>query len=169
MKLQEDELIASPQLRHRSTPGRPQHVYTLTEQAIGQFPNNYQRLASTLLRGIREHVPADGINVILEDVADSMASRADIPQVSMTQRLDMVVDFLNEQGYEAHWEPDGDEFLLLTSNCPYHQLASEDHMLCEMDMHLIARLLGVVPRRTAHVMAGDAACAYRVPNPHGND
>ena len=40
IRLQEDQLIAAPQLRHRNTPGRPQHIYALTEKATAQFPNN---------------------------------------------------------------------------------------------------------------------------------
>ncbi|MBZ0289586.1 MAG: helix-turn-helix domain-containing protein [Anaerolineae bacterium] len=57
-KLQEDGLITSPQMRHRSTPGRPQHVYALTDRALGQFPSNYQRLAASLLQGMRQHFAA---------------------------------------------------------------------------------------------------------------
>ena len=47
-RLQEENLITAPQMRHRSTPGRPQHVYSLTQKAVAQFPNNYQQLASGL-------------------------------------------------------------------------------------------------------------------------
>ncbi len=162
-RLQEDNLIASPQLRHRNTPGRPQHVYALTEQAYAQFPNNYQRLATSLLQGMRRHLPADHINVILEDVAGSMVVDANIPPVPIEQRLDMTVDYLTRQGYEASWEPSDGGFLLCTSNCPYHQVARSEHALCEMDMRLVAGLLGVVPRRMSHVMSGDNTCMYFIP------
>ena len=37
-RLQEDGLITAPELRHRNTPGRPQHVYKLTEKAQQHFP-----------------------------------------------------------------------------------------------------------------------------------
>ena len=163
MRLQEDDLIASPQMRHRNTPGRPQHVYALTDKALYQFPNNYQRLASSLLKGMREHIPADGINVILEDVAHQLAQDAAIPDAPLPQRLDVVVDYLNQQGYDARWESCEEGFLLYTSNCPYHQIAEHDASLCEMDMRLVASLLGVVPRRTAHRLSGDLACTYMIP------
>ncbi len=162
-RLQEEDMIATPQMRHRSTPGRPQHVYALTEKAFAQFPNNYQRLATGLLQGMRRHLPADHINVILEDVADLMVMDADIPQVPMEQRLAMTVEYLTQQGYEAHWEESSDGYLLCTSNCPYHHLAQDEDRLCEMDMRLVAGLLGAVPRRTSRVMAGDHVCAYFIP------
>lgn len=162
-RLQEDDLIASPQMRHRNTPGRPQHVYTLTEKAFAQFPNNYERLATGLLQGMRRHLPSDHINVILEDVADLMVVDANIPTASIEQRLDMTVDYLTRQGYEAHWEQADGGYMLCTSNCPYHHIAQGEHALCEMDIRLVAGLLGVVPRRLSHVMAGDHSCAYFIP------
>ena len=36
-RLQEEQLITAPQLRHRSAPGRPQHVYMITEEAKEYF------------------------------------------------------------------------------------------------------------------------------------
>lgn len=161
--LQKDNLIASPQLRHRDTPGRPQHVYALTEAALAQFPNNYQQLATGLLQTMQEHLPPDGVNVILEGVAQHMAGEANIPDLPLAERLDMVVEYLSTRGYQAHWETDASDFILHTDNCPYHQVAQDSHTLCELDMRLIASLLGVVPRRVTHMVAGDSSCAYRIP------
>lgn len=93
-----------------------------------------------------------------------MAQEAHIPDVPLQQRLDMVVDYLNEQGYSAYWETTADGFTLCTTNCPYHKIAENDHTLCEMDMRLVAALLGVVPRRVGHIMEGDLGCAYLIPS-----
>ncbi len=164
MCLQKDNMIATPQLRHRSSPGRPQHVYTLTDQAAGQFPNNYQQLAAGLLQEIQEHLPPDGVNVILEGVARHMAHDASIPDAPLEERLDMVVEYLNTRGYEAHWESLESDYMLYTTNCPYHQVAKATQTLCEMDLRLVASLLGVVPRRMMHIMAGADACAYLIPH-----
>ncbi len=165
-RLQSDNLITSPQMRHRSTPGRPQHVYTLTEKAIGQAPTNYRYLADNLLQTLHSRLPTQEINVILEDVADRMAHDAGIPDVPLEKRLEMAVNYLNQQGYNAHWETENEDFILYTSNCPYHYLAEKDHHLCDMDMRLVSSLLGVVPRRFRHVLAGDNSCAYIIPGKH---
>ena len=163
-RLQEDSLISSPQLRHRTSPGRPQHIYSLTETASSQFPNNYQQLATSLLQGLQEHLPPEGVNVILEDVAKQMANAANIPDVPLRERLHMAVDYLNTRGYDAHWEESGADYILYTSNCPYHQVAQEYEALCDMDIRLISTLLGVVPRRHAHIKAGEKSCAYLIPD-----
>jgi predicted ArsR family transcriptional regulator len=167
-KLQQDDLITTPQLRHRSKPGRPQHVYALTERAQAQFPNNYQQLAVNLIKGMRQHLPPEGVNVIIEDVAQQLASSAEIPDVPLVERLDFVVGYLDKQGYRAHWELCEGGYLLHTTNCPYHKISEGDQAMCDMDMRLIATLLGVVPRRVTHIASGDQTCAYMIPSPVNN-
>jgi DeoR family transcriptional regulator, suf operon transcriptional repressor len=162
--LQEEGLITSPQFRRRNTPGRPQHVYALTDKAHTYFPNNYQRLAQGLLQELQSHLPAEGVNVILEGVAQQMAREAAIPDLPMPDRLDLAVSYLSEHGYQAAWEVANDGYVLHTFNCPYHTLAEEDTALCEMDIRLVATLLSVVPRRLSHVGAGDETCSYFIPS-----
>ncbi|MBE2269319.1 MAG: ArsR family transcriptional regulator [Anaerolinea sp.] len=163
MRLQEEDLITSPELRRRSSPGRPQYIYALTEKAKDLFPNNYQRLAMGLLMELQKQLPKDGVNVILEGVADTMAQDVYMPDAPLAERLDVVVEYLNQSGYEASWQREGDNFLLITSNCPYHGLAEGSGSLCQMDMRLVSTLLGVIPRRLNHVMQGDAHCSYLIP------
>ena len=163
-RLQDERLITAPELRRRSTPGRPQHMYALTDKAQEHFPNNYQLLASSLLEQINRHLPPDGVNVILEGVACTMAANADIPVLPLDKKLDVVVEYLSEHGYNASWEANGSGYILHTANCPYHHIAQAHNLkMCEMDMRFIAELLGVVPRRISHVSAGDPVCSYMIP------
>jgi len=164
--LQHDELITSPELKRRTSPGRPQYIYALTDKAREHFPNNYQRLAAGLIEQLQKHLPPEGVNVILEGVADQMAENAYIPEVDFASRLDLVVDYLTQQGYEAAWERSTDGFVLSTANCPYHHIAEKNDTLCEMDLRLVSSLLGVVPRRISHVMDGDANCSYLIVEHH---
>lgn len=163
LRLQEEQLITEPQLRHRSTPGRPQHVYALTEKASAHFPNNYQRLAAGLMEQIRASLPPQSVNVILEGVAVGMAQEAQIPNLPLRQKMDLAVEYLNGRGYNAFWETTEGGFVLHTHNCPYHEIAKSNGTLCEMDMRLIASLMGVVPRRIGHIIEGDASCSYMIP------
>jgi len=164
-RLQDENLITTPQLRHRNAPGRPQHVYALTEAAKEYFPNNYKPLAAHLIEQIAGQLPPKQINVILEGVADRMASDAAIgPGLPLPDRLNVVVEYLNQHGYNARWEKHPDGYLIQTNNCPYHHIAEHNHALCDMDMHLISSLLGVVPRLQARMSRGDSTCAYLVPN-----
>lgn len=162
--LQQDDLVTSPELRRRNTPGRPQYIYTLTEKARTHFPNNYERLATGLMAQLRQQLPPASVNVVLEGVADHLAGQFCAPECSFEQRLDLVVDYLDENGYAASWEQNPDGYMLHTSNCPYHQLvADEDTDLCAMDLRLIGLLLGVVPRRVDRISQGCETCSYLIP------
>jgi predicted ArsR family transcriptional regulator len=162
-ELLKEQLVMTPQFRHRSAPGRPQHVYVLTNEAKAFFPNNYQTLAANLIAQVNENLPSRTINVIIEGVADGMAAQANIPEKPIAERLDAVVMYLNTHGYNASWEKHPDGFILRTLNCPYHHISQTTQLLCEMDMRMIASLLGVVPRLQSRMSDGDAMCAYLIP------
>lgn len=162
-RLQKDNLINCPEIRHRNKPGRPQHVYVLTEKAHQHFPSNYQAVTLGLLTQIRKQLPPDHINVIIDGMADDMAAAADIPDLPLRERLNLVVEYLNAQGYDAHWETQDADIILHTSNCPYHEVSKHDEALCRMDMRLIASLVGIVPRRVERISDGNLTCSYLFP------
>lgn len=162
--LQEDNLINISQRRHKKSPGRPQHIYTLTAKALRLFPNNYQNLAASLLDQIRAKLPPQQVNVIMEGVAEDMALSAQVRGLTMPERLHSAVNYLNDNGYQAYWETLGDGYILRTTNCPYHQLSQTTDALCTMDMRLIASMLGAIPRVMSRVSNGDNSCAYFIPD-----
>lgn len=163
-KLQESGLVLSPEMRHRSSPGRPQHIYALSEQGLSQFPNNYQTLSVNLLQQMTKSLSSEQVNVIIEGVADSMAGEVTLIQGSMRQRLDGVVNYLNNHGYEAAWDVEGGGYILTMLNCPYHQAVDKADHLCQMDMRLISQMLGVLPRLRSNIADGDEYCEYFIPD-----
>ena len=167
-KLQDDGLVNASQIRHRSTPGRPQYIYTLTTQGLSHLPNNYQHLASNLIKQLSQKLSPTEVNVIIEGMVDSMTDEAQIASGTMRERLDAVVAYMNEHGYSAEWEVEDGGYILHASNCPYHDIAHESDMLCKMDMRLIAKMLGVVPRMVSHVSSGGETCSYFIPHNNHN-
>ena len=122
--LRSEGLVDTPKVKRLSTPGRPQHVYTLTEQANEHFPKNYATFADFTLTEVREHVGAEQMDSIVRGVAHRMASDAPpaLPGDPLGKRLDQVVEFLNAKVYIARWEHGEQWYLLHTVNCPYHGL-----------------------------------------------
>ncbi|MDW8172507.1 MAG: ArsR family transcriptional regulator [Anaerolineae bacterium] len=164
-KLRADGLIAFAKMRRKVSPGRPQHLYTLTLQGETRLPNNYKRLASGFLEQMAQ-LPERSVNVIIEGISADMAAEARIPDAPMPSRLDAVVAYLNEHGYGAHWESSADGYILHTLSCPYHELSQLSPHLCLIDMKLISKMLGVVPRLTLHMARGDDSCSYFIPSIH---
>lgn len=168
--LRGDGLVSAPSVRRRTSPGRPQHMYALTDKALEIFPNNYRNLAAEMLLQLKSQLPRQEVNVILEGVADQMAGSIPQTDAPLPLRLNQVVEFLSDQGYAAFWESTDSGFVLHTSNCPYHQLAENHGELCVMDMRMITGLLGgIVPRRIGHMAEGDTSCAYLIPRTAQSD
>jgi predicted ArsR family transcriptional regulator len=162
--LQAEGLLEAPQPRRRNAPGRPQYVYRLTPKAADYFPNNYAGFADSLLTHVKAHLPPSEINVILQEMAQEQAAAAHIPSaLPFTERLDVVVKYLSEQGYQAYWELAEGGWILATSNCPYERLIGRHEDLCQFDLRLVASLLGVVPRFMGSQREGEAACRYFIP------
>lgn len=162
--LQGENLICSPRVRRRGTVGRPLQVYALTEAANAHFPRNHESLAMRMLDELKGLLPADQLQGMLERMADSEARQAPpLPDdATLEQRVELTVEFLNQRGYLARYERNGDAFLLYTLNCPYSGVSEQHHELCAMDLRLISTLLGAPPVPVNRLAEGGCRCAYRV-------
>jgi len=163
--LRSEGLVQAPKVKRRQSPGRPQHVYCLTEQASSFFPKNYAGFADLTLREIRERVSPDELNSILRSVGRRMAADAPPtpPDEPLPDRLQRVVEFLNQKGYVARWQSNDRGYLLHMANCPYQVLTQNHSAPCVMDMALMTELLGGTPQRVAWISGGDEMCTYLVP------
>jgi len=164
--LRSEGLVDAPKVKRRPTPGRPQHVYALTDRATEFFPKNYVAFADLTLREVRAQVGSEAMHAIVQGIARRMASEAPAPAPgeALNQKLERAVDFLNERGYIARWEVNEGGYLLHTTNCPYRGLAQHHNEPCAMDMALIAELVGASPQRINWITAGDSTCSYLVTN-----
>lgn len=162
--LRREGLVAPPEVQHRSIPGRPRHVYRLTEKAEALQPRNVQALASHMLEEIKQALEPQQLALIYSGVADRMASELGPARRGETyeQRLERVVQHLSARGYEASWETCQDGHVLRTANCPYRGVVDEHNDLCRLDLQYVSRLLGVVPQRLEHMIEGDRACSYLI-------
>ena len=166
--LRGEGLVQVPEVKRRTTPGRPQYVYTLTEAADDFFPKNYGAFTNLMISEIHDRYEPSELDRILRGMANRMAADAPRPFNGETieQRLTRVVSFLNQKGYIAKWEKSGsDGYYLHTSNCPYHDISQNHRQVCLMDMTLISNLLGTVPERMSWLAAGEYTCSYHIPAP----
>ena len=160
--LRGEGLVEVPEVRRRTTPGRPQYVYILTEDASDFFPKNYGRFASLMISEIRDRFGEAQLDSILQGMARRMENGPG-PLGAMEERLAYVAGFLNDRGYIAQWEKNADGYFLRTNNCPYRDVSRDHVQVCMMDMTLISDFLGVVPERISWTAAGENSCVYHVP------
>lgn len=167
--LKTEGLVESPEVRRRDAPGRPQHTFRLTQSAQSHFPKNYEGFAKLMLSEIRDQLPEDELQRVLAGVAGRMAAEAAVPGPGSpaSERVEAVVRYLTDRGYEASWETRADgSNVLRTRNCPYHDLSRSDSAFCSLDLALATRLLGATPVIEERISAGGTSCAYVVaPDP----
>jgi len=165
--LRTEGLVEPPVVRHRSSPGRPQYVYSLAPRASEHFPRNFDDLSQRLLDSMRASLDDRQINVIFEGVTRGFVAEAPLPVQgeSVEQALDRVETFLTAKGYVAHWEQVSEGYLLHTCNCPYEGSPGGNPELCEMDLALVSHLLGYTPERTGRLVEGCSSCAYLIRQP----
>ena len=159
--LRGEELVSEPEVKHRSSPGRPQYTFTLTAKASAHFPKQYDSLVANVLAELKATAPRT-VNVIFEGVANRLAAEATPPAPgdSIPKRLNRAVAFLNERGYVAHWEKAHHGYTLHTHNCPYAGLPNEHPELCGMDSALVSWLLGLPVECSGRLAEGASSCAY---------
>ena len=160
--LAKDGLVEMTELRRRDAPGRPQHTFKLTLSAHERFPKNYQGLSVFMLDEIRDTLSASDLEHMLQGMATRMATQARMPDADANpeQRMNAAVAYLNECGYSAEWAREGEQIVLRTHNCPYHEVSKQHTELCSMDLMLVSQLLGIKPKKHERMSDGCNVCSY---------
>ena len=83
----------------------------------------------------------------------------------MEDRLDLVVNLLDNEGFTVECEQQDDEYLIREISCPYYHLGQSHPEVCSVDQTLISMILSVPAEKVKCVLDGDAHCTYVVPKP----
>jgi len=130
--------------------GRPQKVYSLSQEAVG---DNLAVLASALLSDAR---PA----VSLEALAGRILEPAQFKELPLKARVSVLVEKLNAMHYHAHWEAGLAGPRVVLSHCPYAKIIARHPELCTMDA---AVLEGALRERVEQISKMDkthGACIF---------
>jgi len=162
--LRRESLVAPPSVRHRKAPGRPQHVYSLTDEASEFFPKRYERLIDLMLVEMNALLSREQVQHMMECIGKRMVEHVSVPdEVGFEERVAIAVDFMEERGYMAHWEKTEDgEYLVHVANCPYEAVARRHSEVCQIDLTLLTELLGGTLGEICRVSGPARHCTYRV-------
>lgn len=146
--------------------GRPAYIYALAPAAQDLFPQQYQELTTDLLDDLRAIDGEQKVALLFRRRAERLYDQLS-PEVDgrpLPERLAILTDFLDAQGYLAEWEPtpDGD-YLLKEHHCAIYGVAQCAPEVCACELDLFRRLLGDAEvEREQHVIHGDHLCCYRL-------
>jgi predicted ArsR family transcriptional regulator len=142
-------------------PGRPEHVYRLTESALEHFPQAHRELAGELVHFLR---PPD-----LERFFQARAARLEreyssrLAGLNFEDRVSELARLASEHGHMAEvvTEPDG-SVAIRHGHCPIADVAGETSSPCRHEQDMYQRLLGTEVERTTYIPDAATSCTYRI-------
>nr|MBA2753666.1 hypothetical protein [Chloroflexia bacterium] len=151
--------------RARGMPGRPRHLYRLTETGDALFPRAYAALTNELL-GYLDAEDADLLGRIFERRAARRLdeARERLRGRSFEGRVAVLADILDRDGYVADAAAQADGSYLVTEhNCAILSVARHHRHACSSELDFLrAAMPDAAVTRVAHRLAGGHVCAYRV-------
>jgi DeoR family transcriptional regulator, suf operon transcriptional repressor len=144
-------------------PGRPGHVYRLTDGAGAHFPSGHRELAGEFVEFLDE--------TELERFFAARARRLEaeygkrMAALDFAERVRELVRLTRERGHmtELVEGPDGG-LQLRHCNCPIQDVAARAGHPCRHEEDVYRRLLGATVSRSTWLGAGDTSCTYDITN-----
>lgn len=148
--------------------GRPQRLWSLSDQGHAHFDDRHRDLASELLNAIVAVKGDSGLADILaaREAQQLLRYRATLGDArTIAERVRRLTDLRRIDGYMAECRADGaDAWLMIENHCPIAQAAKACSGLCGAELRLFQQVMGddVSVTRTQHMLGGDRCCAYRI-------
>ncbi len=165
VRLQEAGLISrEPEPSKR---GRPHHVYRVTRDALREMGENYAELARILWRELRKIEEPEIRERLTSRVESALVDqiRKVSPDAPLDVRLTELAAALRERGFQVESDHSGLLPVLRENNCPYHELASEDPGICELEQAVFRKVLNADVRLTQCCLNGHSCCEFQTAEP----
>jgi predicted ArsR family transcriptional regulator len=164
-KLEADGLVTSKEERHGV--GRPRRVYFLTEKGMELFPSRYLNLSMRMLEQIKEALPKNKVEKLFREMGIEMVSseysEEDFSGLNLEDRIELVKEFLVNEGFTVEVSKSDDRYFIRETSCPYMHVGKEHPEVCIVDKTMISTMLATPVEKTHCVLNGDEYCAYSTP------
>ena len=152
-------------VRVRDGPGRPRHVFRLTQNGESLFPQLHSEIANILLSAIEDE-DAALVERVLDRYLQSQLKLAheNLTAASRPERLLELVDMVDRYGFFPRLEVvDNGPANLTLRHCPLLAVAQQHASVCEVECRALNEVLpGADVARTAHRLEGDSVCTYTI-------
>jgi DeoR family transcriptional regulator, suf operon transcriptional repressor len=149
-------------------PGRPEHVYQLTEAAAERFPHAHRELAAELVKFMSS---AQLERFFSERAARLEASVApQLAGLTLEEKVRRIGEMAAASGHMTEVRDNGDgTFAIRHCNCPIADVAAETGHPCHREHSMYERLLGAEVERTTWLANADPACTYVIKSKSGTE
>lgn len=151
--------------------GRPRHLYSATTAALLLlFASNQRLVVPAIWRAIRDLGGQELLRQVVARVTEIIADhyRPRITGQTPEERLRQVNDLLTEEGHLVEVYEDAEGHLVLRKRtCPFISMYEESRTVCDVDIDLMSRIVGVPVQRTMCRHDGDPCCAFAIASTNG--
>lgn len=163
LKLEENGMVQS-ESRSKGV-GRPTISYSLTSKSGKLFPDSHANLTVQLIESVQRILGSEALLLLMEDKKNTDFHRysAAIEQAkTLEEKLELLTEIRNREGYMAEWRKENDEWYFVNNNCPICKAATQCNGFCKGELENIQKLLGdkLQIKRTENTAAGNRRCTY---------
>lgn len=160
--LMADGLIESDSVRRKV--GRPYYVYSVSEKGNELFPKTYLALSSRLLDEMKERFSAEIVAELFQGVVQGILDdrAGEFEHLPMEARLDYLVGLLENEGFLAKWEKNGDKYDIIEYSCPLLSIGQTHQEVCTLDTALIEAVMQAEIEQHSCMIEGDSRCRFTI-------
>lgn len=161
-------LAADDLVTHRSEvsgPGRPRHIYRLSDSGDALFPRRYADLTNELLTYLADDDPDMLRHIFARRAERRLAdARTRTAGMHLPERIAELARILDDDGYLADYTVNEDgSYVIREHNCAILNVALRFGHACSSEIGFLRALLpDATVARIAHVVAGNHLCAYHI-------
>lgn len=165
MVLEKDGYLES--IRRRKGRGRPQLVYTLTEEGNKLFPSGDDKILRELLHYLKlnghDSLVADFFSHFWDIRFEEIKHRISISEdQSVENQLKILENILEEQGFMPEVELVNNEIKIIECNCPFSETVKETHLPCKLEVLFFEKILKADIKRVSYIASGNNSCVYEL-------
>jgi predicted ArsR family transcriptional regulator len=160
-----DGLIESDSVRRKV--GRPYYVYSVTEKGNELFPKTYLALSNRLLDEMKERFSAEIVAELFQGVVQGILDdhAGEFEHLPFEERLNYLVQLLDDEGFLAKWEKNGDRYDIIEYSCPLLSIGQTHQEVCTLDTALIKAVMQMEIEQHSCMIEGDNCCRFTIGAP----
>lgn len=164
-RLEEDDLV--DRISRSDGPGRPTVYFYLTSKGHHAYPSAETEMLTDLLDFLSQQGYHRAIDDFFRDFWERRrqalmrrleSSGAD----TLEERLDILRDFLDDQGFMPEIDIDDDGAIEIREcNCPLRGAVDSTRLPCRLESDFLEQIVGQSLTRAEYIPDGHTACVYR--------
>ncbi|MGI8562984.1 MAG: helix-turn-helix transcriptional regulator [Candidatus Dormibacter sp.] len=143
-----------------SGPGRPGHIYRLTEAAQQAFPSGHRELAHELV----SFLDGEALERFFADRSERLERQHQqrLAGLDLKERVREVARLATERGHMSQVSEADGKLSLKHCNCPIGDVAVRTGHACRQELDMYKRVFQAEVERKTWAAGGDTDCSYEI-------